>query len=233
MDSPYHGMAIFDADGTVIGTTELHDEIGRQCRAKFGIVDFDIHSQDTRAYFVKAGLPDAAYREYLEIFSATEREFGVRVFPFVNDVLSELRRRGYITGIFSNRKLRPHNHEMFFGSGLNYNLLDFFLMPRASNLESEIYPESLHPIYIATDFSKPCGFAVMALYNLIQEIPGAPRSITYSGDAQIDFEFADQAGLSFKGVLSGVTKSRDTWIKLGVPATDIIPDIRNLLDILL
>lgn len=227
----YRGAYIFDADGTTVETAGLHDEIGRKCKAKFGIADFDIHNQDTRAYFVKAGLPETAYHEYLEIFSATEKEFGVRVFPFVNQVLLELRRCGYMTGIFSNRKMRAHNHQMFFNSGLDYDLLDFFMMPRAPELESKIRPESLHPIYISTNFSKPCGFAIFPLYELIQEIPGAPRSVIYLGDAQIDFEFTKRAELSFKGVLSGVIKTSDEWEKLGVPSADVIPDIRNLLDI--
>ena len=230
MNKSYCGAAILDADGVALDTAAIHEEIGRQCAVEFGIKDFDIHSQDIRKIFLRLKYPPEAYQRYLEIFSSREKERGVRVFPFVNWVLRALRRRGLMTGIFSNRKMRAHNHEMFFNSGLDYGLLDFFMMPSPSDPESEVCPKSLHPIYIATNFSKPCGFAAFPLYELIQEIPGAPQSVCYVGDNAIDHDFAKHSNFSFKGVLSGVIRSSDEWLKLGVKADAIMPDIRNLLD---
>src|SRR3989344_5014464 len=113
MTKAYCGGVILDADGTALDTARLHDEIGRQCAREFGIKDFDIHSQDIRSIFARYRFPPEAYQKYLEIFSTHEKECGVHVFPFVNEVLMELRRRGFITGIFSNRKMRAHNHEVF------------------------------------------------------------------------------------------------------------------------
>lgn len=232
MKKSYRSAVIFDADGVAVDTAAIHDEIGRQCAVEFGIEDFDIHSQDIRSIFTRYRFPPEAYQRYLEIFSTHEKECGVHVFPFVNDVLLELRRRGFMTGIFSNRKMRAHNHEVFFNSGLDYGLLDFFMMPLASGPESEVCPKSLHPIYIPTNFSKPCGFAAFPLYELIQEIPGAPQSVYYIGDNGIDYDFSKRSNLSFKGVLTGVIKSSDEWLKLGVKATDVMPDVRNLLEVL-
>lgn len=228
MSAKHRGMVILDADGTALDTIALHDEIGRRCAEEFGIPDFDIHGPDIRALFVKAGLSVEAYQMYGEIFSAYEKEKGVHVFPFVNDVLYELRDCGYMTGIFSNRKMRAHNHEMFFNSGLDYKLIDFFMMPLPLVPESDVRPELLHPIYIPTNFSKPCGFAALPLIEMIQEIPGAPRSVTYFGDHPHDFIFANRCDFSFRGVLSGVVKSSHEWIKLGVPNTSIMADIGNI-----
>ncbi|HEY4524056.1 MAG TPA: HAD hydrolase-like protein [Candidatus Paceibacterota bacterium] len=232
MASAYGGAVIFDGDGVIWDTVGLHDEISRQCAKEFGIEEFDIHSQDISGIFISAGLPATAYQKYLDIFSAHEKNHGVFTFPFVNEVLRELRGRGYLTGVFSNRKMRRHNHEMFFGSGLDYDLLNFIMLPVASGPESEVNPKSFHSVYISTNFSKPCGFAAFPLYELIQEIPGAPWSVHYIGDNSIDLEFSKRANFSFKAVLSGLIKTRDAWMKLGVKVSAIVPDIRNLLDIL-
>jgi phosphoglycolate phosphatase-like HAD superfamily hydrolase len=227
---PKRGVVVFDGDGVIFDTVPGHEEIARICAREFGLEELDVHVGDVRGTFARAGLPANSYERYMEIFSAYEEKHGVRVFPYVNHVLLDLRLCGYMTGIFTNRKLRSHNHKIFSGSGLDYDLIDFFMMYFVSGIEPPEIEKALLPIYTGAPFPKPIGMAAIPLAEKIQDIPGVPASVYYVGDNPLDFEFARRNNFSFIGTLSGFTRTREAWSRCG--ATNIVPDIRSVVTLL-
>lgn len=226
----HRGVVMFDGDGVIFDTVPGHEAIGKICAREFGLTELDVHVADVRGTFARAGLPPNTYERYMEIFSAYEEKHGVHVFPYVNHVLLDLRLCGYMTGIFTNRKLRLHNHQIFSSSGLDYDLIDFFMMYLVSGLEAPEIEKALLPIYTGAPFPKPIGMAAIPLTEKIQDIPGVPASVYYVGDNPLDFEFAKRNNFSFIGTLSGLTKTRKEWSRCG--AATIVPDIRSVVTLL-
>lgn len=232
MNLPYRGAVIFDGDGVIFDTHALHNEVGRACAAELGIKALDVHSGDVREIFSRLDLGGAAYKRYIEIFEAHELRRGIHVFPFVNQTLFDLRMRGFMTGIFTNRKLRQHNHEVFSASGLDYNLLDFFMMHLGNSVEFDTSRLTLLSTYLPAPFAKPIGLAALRLFELIQDIPNAPDSVYMVGDNATDLEFARRNNFAFIGTLSGTVKSYSDWLRLGAAADKIVPDVKSLLHLL-
>lgn len=227
MRKTYRGAVIFDGDGATIDSEGVHKRVANEAVKKFGISNIELFRKNIRQAFLEAGLGEQEFRSFIKLFRERENLANIRVFPYVNEVLLELRLRGYLTGFFTNRSMDAHNCRTILESGLDYDLVDFLMFYNAPDTEPPAVQSSK---YLRSPFRKPIGMSSLPFVELIQDVSDAPQSIYYVGDNVVDLEFARRNNFSFVGVLSGVIKTRAEWLRHG--AETIVPDVRSLLYLL-
>lgn len=213
---------IFDWDGVVFDSggaikrmrAELADFVGRE---------FYFGGHDAFTSLQKLGLSRRAVNSYSRKWEAIERGMNIKIFPLANAVLKELREKRCLTGIVTNRRKSLHNLRVFASSGLDFGLLDFFIMRDEFCWKEKIrsalglkYQKLCSPIYRTSEHSKPDPRMIEPISGELRELHDFPTSVWYVGDNLVDAEFARENDFSFAGVMCGSITDREVWRARGV-----------------
>lgn len=230
---------IFDWDGVLCDSNNTHKKIREVLSPEFGYLTENSHGKSAREFLVAKGADGATIAKYFEQWENLEKQFGASAFPDAAKTLVSLKIRGILCGALSNRGPYKHNFRTFAESGLNLNLLSFFILynsPAYSGVYGEeFYDETSRFYYQLSPFRKPDKSAVLPVQDLLMNCPGYPNSVLCVGDNIIDLEFARANGFKFVGVLSGDINEPSEWRRGGLDfghGDMIIKDIGELLKII-
>lgn len=208
---------IFDGDGVIFDDIGIRDEIRRRLKEHFHLErEIESCGYEVMAVLSRLGFSREFAAAYLQMWERFETECGVRVFPGVNGLLRELRQKEIVLGIVTNRRVSFHNLRIFGNSGLELNLLDFFIMQSGqANSFFEVwqpgYQSYWHPIYRISEFPKPDHRSVEPALGQLKRLKNFPESVWYVGDSLVDLEFAKGNHFNFVGVLSGAVTDPEFW----------------------
>lgn len=223
---------IFDGDGVIFDTREIHQKIRRLLNRLNFIFGSEneispLRGQEMRTALEKSGLNRFQFFLYIRIWRLAEFFYRPKLINGANELIAALKREGRVVGLLTNRGSRACRLAILRG-GLDWRRLDFIvtcdpsLSPRAvRKLSRRAFPNQY-----SGDFAKPDGRAVLPVRHLLRHLPGYPRSVYYVGDNLIDLNFARANGFRFIAVLSGNIQDPSVWLNAG--ADLIIGNITSL-----
>lgn len=209
---------IFDVDGTLVDSVEAYRVVAEQAAAPFGIpVTTEVvrHALNIgHPGFWELVIPedqphrvemvDAIKKEVARQWPAVLRQYG-RVFPDVRKMLEVLQNRGIRLGIVTGA------HEDSLSPLREDGLLDFFeaIITAEAVKNGKPDPEGLHKIMLAMNVE--------------------PGETVYVGDACVDIQASQAAGVASVAVLSG---AGDPALLSAAGADRLIHSLLNLSEIL-
>lgn len=229
---------VFDVDGVLLDTNEIHKKLKNFFRKVFSIVGVpvgvnkdeasgNLRGKDIISVLKNAGWEDWKIEFYVKIWTWLELRHKPKVFKGVNQVIQSCKYQGKVIGLLTNRGMDAAVKPIL-QSGLDWRKFDFFVTYEAISKGSRV---SKLPNHFFAEFSKPDHRAIDVANHIIERLPGYPASVLYIGDNLIDYYFARDNGFNFIGVLSGEIKNPDVWINAGVK--NIIVDVAQLIPYLM
>ena len=223
LDQKYKAVC-FDMDGTLLNTKPRYDLMTQTIfdeYARLGVPD-ELMQHKGEKFDLELGrewiIENISLEAYEDIFPRTaprilELEMdgliGAEEFPGVRELLIELRKRGYRTGVLT-RGGRAYADKAL----AQFDMIQYLdgVIARDDFDESEAKP---NPI---------------AMSRMAEAIGVEPEEILYMGDHKMDYQCARSSGSGFIGVTSG-THSEEDWHNIDSQIL-VLPTVASLIEML-
>ena len=224
MALPSHIKAVaFDMDMTLLDTVIDFKRMAAVVEEEFvglgipeDVIEKDrrMHSMDNcMKWIIANGLADELHTMGLRIEERSasiemERVADAKTFPGTEELLLELRSKGYKVGLLT-RGSRAYVEKALENAGIS----DEFdhMVTRSDYPQNESKPNPIAMEHLAEGLGVSCS------------------EILFVGDEPVDWKVAQEAGSGFIGVETGMMK-RENWVTLAGPSIDIIGIVTDLKD---
>ncbi|MDO8584535.1 MAG: HAD hydrolase-like protein [bacterium] len=224
----------FDADGTLVDSRITAVPIHAELASKYGLATpAPYDGCSIPAWLTAQGLTPRARRQYLNECRKMEEERRPRIFPGVNELVRKLKDAGKCVGVMTNRPAEVRGFRMFWNSGLDLNLFDFFATydphPRRVMWMKRLWlMRNMPDHHVSAAFPKPDKRAFDPIYPWIAKLGASPGEVIHVGDSIPDIVAARENYFMPIGVLTGAVRHKSIFFEHG--AQFVLPCVTDALN---